>query len=222
MSTRIILASLSPRRRELLAVLGLPFDVVGSNVDEAEIEGSGLPPAEIVSRLALHKAMAVAETTEGNALVIGADTTVALDGRIFSKPVDAADAGRMLRTLSGRIHQVYTGICVVPVVDGRPQEPAVDCVSTGVTFSEIPDDVIDAYIATGEPLDKAGAYGIQGKSLAFIPRIDGDYFNVVGLPLNRLVALLGRFGISIWERRQYEGDMRPQLSGKDMAQLADY
>lgn len=198
MTKRIILASTSPRRRELLSVLGLPFDIVASDYDESLLDCDSMPPADAVRELALRKALAVAEKTTGDALVIGADTTVVLDGRYYQKPIDPADARRMLRELSGRTHQVYTGIAIVPVDAGRIGDPATDHAVTDVIFDDIPDDVVNAYVDTREPLDKAGAYGIQGKALAFIPEIKGDYFNVVGLPLNRLVALLSRFGVSVW------------------------
>jgi len=183
MSKRIILASTSPRRRELLAVFDFPFDVIGSDYDEEQLDCDSMAPQDAVMELALQKALTVAQKIDGDALVIGADTTVVLDGRYYQKPEDPADARRMLSELSGRTHQVYTGICVVPVTDGRIGVPETDYASTDVTFDKIPEDVIDAYVATGEPLDKAGAYGIQGKALAFIPGIKGDYFNVVGLCL---------------------------------------
>jgi len=183
MSKRIILASTSPRRRELLAVFDFPFDVIGSDYDEEQLDCDSMAPQDAVMELALQKALTVAQKIDGDALVIGADTTVVLDGRYYQKPEDPADARRMLSELSGRTHQVYTGICVVPVTDGRIGVPETDYASTDVTFDKIPEDVIDAYVATGEPLDKAGAYGIQGKALAFIPGIKGDYFNVVGLPI---------------------------------------
>lgn len=198
MTKRIILASTSPRRRELLAVLGFPFDIVPSDYDEEQLDCASMAPPDAVMELALQKALVVARKTSGDALVIGADTTVVLDGRYYQKPVDAADAKQMLGELSGRTHQVYTGICVVPVDAGAVGEPVTDYAVTDVIFDPIPDPVLNAYVATGEPLDKAGAYGIQGKALAFIPGIKGDYFNVVGLPLNRLVALLEKFGVSVW------------------------
>jgi len=194
---RIILASGSPRRRELLGVLGLTFDVVTSDFPEPEHHFETRHPAEVVVEFALEKARAVAAGA-GDALVIGADTTVALDGVVYNKPADPEDAVRMLKALSGRTHQVYTGIAIVPVRDGRIGDALSDYAVTDVTFDNIPDDVVRAYVATGEPLDKAGAYGIQGKALAFIQGISGDYFNVVGLPLNRLIGLLGRCGVGIW------------------------
>jgi len=187
---RLILASTSPRRRELLALLGLPFDVVASRFDEDSLPPDGLAPADYVTRLASGKAGEVAARTEGDALVIGADTTVVLDGGFLGKPADAEDARAMLRRLSGRTHQVYTGLCLIPVQDGIMGQAVTDAARTDVTFDSIPENALLAYVATGEPLDKAGAYGIQGRALSFIPAIHGDYFNVVGLPLELLRALL--------------------------------
>lgn len=195
---RLILASTSARRRELLDMLGFEFEVVGSDYDEDSFDYASLPPEQVVSELAVGKALTIAERTSGDALVIGADTTVVLNGKYYVKPADPADARRMLAELAGNTHQVYTGICIVAVEAGRPGRPVTDYSVTDVTFDSISADVIDAYVATGEPLDKAGAYGIQGKALAFISGINGDYFNVVGLPLNRLVALLEKFGVSVW------------------------
>jgi len=198
MTKRIILASTSPRRRELLGVFDFPFDIIASDYDETQLNCDLMAPADAVMELARCKAMAVAEKTDVAALVIGADTTVVLDGRYYQKPEDPADARRMLSELSGRTHQVYTGICVVEVDGGAVSRVETDYAATDVVFDRIPEDVIAAYVASGEPLDKAGAYGIQGRALAFIPGIKGDYFNVVGLPLNRLVALLSKFGVSVW------------------------
>jgi len=195
---RLILASTSPRRRELLALLGLPFDVVPSRFDEDALPPDGLAPADYVTRLASGKAAEVAARTEGDALVIGADTTVVLGGDFLGKPADTEDARAMLRRLSGRTHQVYTGLCLVPVQASIAGKAVTDFAVTDVTFGSIPEDALLAYVATGEPLDKAGAYGIQGRALSFIPAIHGDYFNVVGLPLNRLSIMLKTFGISVW------------------------
>lgn len=189
-SPRLILASTSPRRRELLGGLGLPFEVVPSRFDEDSLPTTGLLPQEWVMRLADGKASEVAARTDGDAIMIGADTTVVLDGVYLNKPRDAEDARRMLRLLSGHTHQVYTGLCVLSTHNGLVSERAGDYAVTHVTFDEISDETIARYVATGEPLDKAGAYGIQGKALAFIPSIDGDYFNVVGLPLALLRELL--------------------------------
>ena len=189
----IILASTSPRRRELLGLLGLPFEVIGSGYDEAQIDPSALAPPEYVMRLASGKAAEVASRLDAATLVIGADTTVVLDGAYLNKPQDAAGARRMLRLLSGRTHEVYTGLCLL-----RGAKILTECAVTAVTFDTLTDHVIDAYVATGEPLDKAGAYGIQGKALSFIPGINGDYFNVVGLPLFLLGQMLTEFGVSLW------------------------
>ena len=197
-SPRLILASTSPRRRELLALLGLPFEVIGSGFDEDSISTEGLAPGEWVTALATGKATEVARRLSGNALVLGADTTVILDGDYLNKPRDSDEAKQMLRRLSGRTHQVYTGLCLLPVTGSLLGEPATTSVVTDVTFDAISDTTIAAYVATGEPLDKAGAYGIQGKALAFIPEIRGDYFNVVGLPVFSLCQLLPQFGISLW------------------------
>ena len=198
MTFRLVLASVSPRRRELLGLLGLPFEVVASGFDEEALAPGVLAPAEYVTRLAIGKASEVAARTGGDALVIGADTTVILDGATLNKPVDAEDARRMLRLLSGRTHQVYTGLCLIAVRDGALGEVRTDHAVTDVTFDVISGETIAAYVASGEPLDKAGAYGIQGKALSFIPDIAGDYFNVVGLPLFLLGKMLDKFGVSLW------------------------
>ena len=198
MTPRLILASTSPRRRELLGLLGLPFEVVASRYDEAALSPIGLTPPEYVTQLAHGKASEVAARTEGNALVIGADTTVILDDATLNKPADAADARRMLRLLSGRTHQVYTGLCLVVAQNGVMGDFQTDHAVTDVTFDTLTDETIAAYVATGEPLDKAGAYGIQGKALSFIPGIPGDYFNVVGLPVFLLCRMLPGFGVHVW------------------------
>ncbi len=193
MTPRLILASTSPRRRELLGLLGLPFEVVASRYDEELVDSAGMAAPEYVTRLARGKAEEVAGRMDNDALVIGADTTVVLDGQFLNKPQDAADAHRILRTLSGRTHEVYTGLCLM-----RGGTAAANFARTEVVFSTLSDATIAAYVATGEPLDKAGAYGIQGKALSFIPEIHGDYFNVVGLPLFLLCRMLEEFGVSIW------------------------
>lgn len=183
---KLILASTSPRRRELLGMLGIPFTVIGSNFDESSIPTDGLLPSEWVMRLAAGKAAEVAAHASGDSLIIGADTTVVLKEEFLNKPAGSADACRMLRKLSGQTHQVYTGVCVISAQRGQICDYGV----TDVTFDEISDETIARYVATGEPLDKAGAYGIQGKALSFIPNIDGDYFNVMGLCLDTLRNML--------------------------------
>lgn len=179
----LILASASPRRRELLTQAGIVFEVDPAHIDESRHEGEG--PGEYVQRLALEKARATFARHKGDT-VLGADTTVVLGGDIMNKPADAADAVRMLTALSGRTHQVLTGIAVVSA-----GAEAVHLETTDVTFGEASAEEIAAYVASGDPLDKAGAYGIQGYAARWIPRIEGDYFNVVGLPIAATVRLLG-------------------------------
>ena len=184
---RIVLGSASPRRRELLALVGIPHEVLPADIDETEQEGEG--PAAYVERLAREKASAVARLAP-DALVIGADTTVVIDGTILGKPTSDADAARMLRQLSGRSHAVYTAVAVEHA--GRVES---DTEVVSVSFRPLSDEDIAAYIATREPMDKAGAYGIQGFGATIVERIDGDYFAVMGLALVRLVELLGRVGV---------------------------
>lgn len=183
----LILASASPRRKELLAQAGYQFEVRAAEIDEAVRPGED--PIAYVVRLAREKAQAVFRETvnsgqlsvlseKSELVVLGADTTVTLDGHILGKPEDAADAARMLRMLSGRTHRVMTGVAVV-----TEHRVEVAAEVTGVRFLTLSDAEIEAYIATGEPMDKAGAYGIQGMAAKWIPRVEGDYFNVVGLPL---------------------------------------
>jgi septum formation protein len=193
MTPRLILASTSPRRRELLGLLGLPFETVASRYDESLVDPATMKPSDYVTRLACGKAEEVAGRTDGDALIIGADTTVVLDGHYLNKPADADDARQMLMALSGRTHNVYTGLCLI-----RGGTYITDFAITEVTFDTIDDVTLAAYVSTGEPLDKAGAYGIQGKALSFIPQIKGDYFNVVGLPLFLLCRMLNKFGLSVW------------------------
>ena len=171
----VVLASASPRRRELLQRAGVEFIVRVSDADE-HIEPD-TPPHEAVMALARQKALAVAKTCPGD-LVIGADTVVVYDGAILGKPADAADAARMLRMLSGKTHVVYTGVCLVCA---DKEETFYE--QTRVTFYPLTEQEIEAYVATGEPMDKAGAYGIQGRGCTLVQGICGDYFNVVGLPV---------------------------------------
>ena len=175
-----MLASQSPRRSEVLRQAGITFTVRTAAVDESVLEGES--PASYVQRLAVAKAYAI-EAADGET-VLGADTTVVIDGEILGKPADAADARRMLARLSGRRHEVLTGVCV-----RRGAEATSDCVTTGVVFAALSDAEIDEYVASGEPMDKAGAYAIQGLASKFVERIEGDYFNVMGLP----VALVYRW-----------------------------
>jgi septum formation protein len=185
----LVLASASPRRRELLAQAGYTFDVHPAHINEDLLPGED--PTTYVVRLAREKAEAVFKERIGNhrggapLLVLGADTTVTLDNHILAKPESAADAARMLRLLSGRTHRVITGVAVATA---KGTEVAAEV--TAVRFLTIPDADIDAYVATSEPMDKAGAYAIQGRAARWIPRIEGCYFNVVGLPLALVSGLL--------------------------------
>ncbi len=179
----LILASASPRRRELLALLDLPFGVITADIDETPLPNE--TPIPYTLRLAEAKARAVLQLCP-ESTVIGADTTVTIDGELLGKPRDAADATRMLQLLRNRTHQVTTGVAVLTAT-----ATLTAAETTHVTMASVPDDAIAAYIATGEPMDKAGAYAIQGRAARWIPRIEGDYTNVVGLPLARLHALLG-------------------------------
>lgn len=181
----IVLASASPRRRELLTAMGLAFTVAVSAVDEEAITAPD--PRTLALRLALAKANAVAASQPAGALVIGADTVVARSGVLFAKPADADDARLMVRELAGGPHDVITGVAIVRA--GR-DETVLDAVRTRVVFRALSEAEIDAYVATGEPLDKAGAYGIQGHGGELVDHIEGDYFNVVGLPCAMLSRLL--------------------------------
>lgn len=183
----LILASASPRRRELLAHLGLAFSVEAADIDETpHLEEH---PVSYTKRLAKEKAQAIALRHPGGA-VLGADTTVVLDHLILGKPADAEDARRMLQLLQGRTHQVITGVAL-----HFDTQTIVEAETTMVSFAPMTAETIDAYVATGEPLDKAGAYGIQGIAAQFIPRIEGDYSNVVGLPLARVRQMLLHAGL---------------------------
>ena len=183
---RVVLASASPRRRELLTLIGIPHEVRPADVDESLLTGE--PARAYVERLAREKATAGGDH---DAVVIGSDTTVVVGGDILAKPESPADAGRMLRLLSGREHAVLTGVAVA--WQGRV-ESAVE--EVGVTFRELSDDDIARYVATGEPMDKAGAYGIQGYGATIVTRVNGDYFAVMGLPVNRMVRLFEALGLN--------------------------
>lgn len=190
MTLPIVLASASPRRRELLLGLGLQFEVVAAELDEEAVTAP--TPQALVQKLALEKARAVAKTRPAS-LVIGADTVVYQNGRIFGKPKNAAEAKEMLRALSGGTHTVATGIALV-----SPGGEVADVVTANVTFKALTEGQIARYIATGEPFDKAGGYGIQGRAAAMIREISGDYYTVVGLPVCRLCELLTeKFGIEV-------------------------
>jgi septum formation protein len=204
---RLILASASPRRQELIALLGLPFTVVPSRYAEPPAPSEPVALAELVMTLATEKAREVAARTKGIGMVLGADTLVTLSegaqGVPLGKPTDAADACRMLRLLSGRVHVVHTGVSLVRVTaEGAVSAPLCAAVRTRVRFRELSDAMIADYVATGEPLDKAGAYGAQGYAAPFIEGFDGDFFNVVGLPLCEVGRLLERDGVAWWRFRR--------------------
>ncbi len=185
---KFILASGSPRRKELLTAVGLDFEVVVSDADETSVS-KDVSVDIYVQELALLKAAATAKAVlkRKDALIIAADTIVTLDGKLLGKPRDEDDAFDMLKSLSGRRHDVYTGYCVMRVSDGFT---VCDRVKTEVEFKTLDDDWIRRYIKTGEPMDKAGAYGIQGRGALLVNKIDGDYFNVVGLPVSALSETL--------------------------------
>ncbi|MBQ8830379.1 MAG: septum formation inhibitor Maf [Oscillospiraceae bacterium] len=185
----IVLASASPRRRELLEMMGLEFEIVPA---KDELDAAGLSPEKAVAKIALGKALSVAKNRDENDLVIAADTLVCLDGELLGKPKDEAEAFEMLKKLSGNEHRVYTGVAV-----SMGGKCASDAEMTKVRFCKMSDEDIKNYIATFEPMDKAGAYGIQGKGAIFIEGIEGDYFNVMGLPLHRLHLMLKEFGFSL-------------------------
>jgi len=184
---RLVLASGSPRRRELLKKMGYEFEICAPDVDE-HVTGHA---SDIVFTLARRKARAAAEHySEG--VIIASDTLVSLDGAPLGKPEDAADARRMLTALSDREHEVFTGVCVLDAKTGRMETRSV---RTGVTFRALSAEEIDAYIATGEPMDKAGAYAIQGGAGAFVSKLDGELENVIGFPVLEVGEMLHEFGL---------------------------
>lgn len=186
---RLVLASASPRRSQLLRDLGWRFDVAPTCAEEpAPTLADGANPGAYVERLARLKAAAC----ERQGLVIAADTTVALGDQILNKPQDEAEALSMLRALQGRTHRVFTGVCL-----RRGEEFSSEHEVTRVTFGSFDDEFLRAYVSTGESLDKAGAYGAQGRGALLIERIEGDYWNVVGLPVFRLARMLGERGVAV-------------------------
>lgn len=193
---KVILASGSPRRRELLAQIGIEFDV---RVSEQEEIYHSTVPEEIVKELALLKAEHVAENMQeeerAGKVIIGADTVVVQDGRILGKPQGEEDAFRMLKKLQGRSHEVYTGTALL-YFKGKEKKTVNRAVKTNVYVHAMTEKEIQVYIASGEPMDKAGAYGIQGKFAAFIERIEGDYYNVVGLPVSFVYQCLKQWNLA--------------------------
>jgi len=186
---RIILASASTRRAQILREAGIAFEALPVHVDESRCDNE--PPTDLVRRLAEAKARVAAERADGPAIVVGADTEVVVDGLVLGKPASAEDAAQMLRQLSGRTHEVVTGLAVMRLPDRatrREQE------ITRVTFAPLSEKEIEDYVASGEPFDKAGGYAIQGRGGRFVTQVEGCYFNVVGLPLARLYRILRELG----------------------------
>lgn len=184
---RIVLASESPRRRELLTLMGLDFSILVSHVEEQPPKH--VTPAAYVEALALQKAKAVADTLP-NCCVIGADTVVYLDGDILGKPHTPENAKRYLTRMQGRLHTVYTGVAVIAAGNADVRHCRTD-----VTFAPMTQREIDWYVSTGEPLDKAGAYGVQGPGGMFVEKVEGNYFNVIGMPLPLLYRMLCDAGV---------------------------
>ena len=185
----IVLASKSPRRKELLSLLDLDFEIITADIDETM--DPTLPVAEEVARLSYEKAAAIRPQVSADTIVISADTIVELDGKVMGKPKDEQDAFKMLKSLSGNTHNVLTGVTVL-----KGDLYLTKTVTTTVYFRDITDDEIKDYISTFEPMDKAGSYGIQGRGSKFVEKINGDYFNVVGLPVCTLSLMLKEFGIN--------------------------
>lgn len=191
----LILASKSPRRRELLSLLGLRFSVVTEDIDESI--NPRLPVEEEIKRLSYEKASAVRPLVSREDIIIAADTVVVLENRIFGKPRDAADAVGMLTALSGKTHKVITGITVQ-----KGDKADTRAVVTDVTFRDLSQTEISAYVKTGDPFDKAGAYALQGASAIFVSGISGDHFNVYGLPVSTLAQMLRGFNVKILDESQ--------------------
>ncbi len=188
----IILASKSPRRKDMLNMLGVEYICAPADTDETVVEG--MTPQQAVCEFSLRKALAVADKAKQEDVVLGMDTMVYSNGTLLGKPADKNDAYRMLKLLSGSRHTVYTGYTVI-----YGNETVTDYVATDVYFLPLTDDDINGYIATGEPMDKAGAYGIQGKGSLFIERISGDYFSVLGFPVSAVFSTVKKLtGKSIY------------------------
>ncbi|RCW49699.1 nucleoside triphosphate pyrophosphatase [Halanaerobium sp. MA284_MarDTE_T2] len=188
---KLVLASASPRREELLKQLKLQFTIVPSRIDESQF--NGLKPVDMVEKLAFAKAESVSELVE-EAIIIAADTVIVAQDRVLNKPEDAEDAKNMLSALSGKEHQVITGVAVM---NSETDEYLVEHNITSVFMEEISEEEIDKYLETGEPMDKAGAYAIQGFGSLFVREIKGSYYSVVGLPLNQLSKMLKKFNYGI-------------------------
>lgn len=189
MIVKLILASSSPRRAEILRQAGIPFEALATDSDESRRDNES--PVELVLRLAKAKASAATLQISGPAIVLGADTEVVVDGEVLGKPATADDAHAMLRRLSGRFHDVVTGLALIQLPGGVLR---AEHETTRVTFAPMSEEEIASYVATGEPFDKTGAYAIQGVGGRYVTRIEGCYFNVMGLPLARLYRMLRELG----------------------------
>ncbi len=198
---KIILASASPRRQEILKNLGIDFETLVSDADEGKIDKNSVPVSIYVQELALLKATAVAEKVK-NAIIISADTVVCLGGEILGKPKDEENAKEMLRFLSGKCHSVFTGICVM---DARTLKSVCSREESKVYFKELSEERIADYVKTGEPLDKAGAYAVQGLGGMLVEKTEGDFLNIIGLPANRLCDILEKeFQFDIFKEQNNE------------------
>ncbi|HVT00837.1 MAG TPA: Maf family protein [Patescibacteria group bacterium] len=186
---KIILASSSPRRRELMKFLGIPFDVVSSDFDETRIPDTDYK--HFVETLSFEKVKVVAASFD-DAIIVGADTVVVMDGKVLGKPKDKRDAKKKLKLLSGTKHLIITGYTIFDTKSGRVVNSSVE---SSVKLKDLTNEEIEAYIATGEPMDKAGGYAVQGIGGLFVEKVDGDYFNIVGLPLKDIRRHLADFGI---------------------------
>ena len=191
MKNKIILASSSPRRKQLMEMIGLEFEIIVSNADE-NAAGTG---CEQAAALAARKALAVANISD-KAVIIGADTLVEINGQVLGKPANAQEAFDMLKTLQGQAHMVHTGVAIIDTSVSGNMHSFVE--SAKVFFRKLDDAEIHSYIATGEPFDKAGAYGIQGRGAVLVEKIDGDFYAVMGLPIAKLAVALKEMGINIW------------------------
>lgn len=193
--TKIILASASERRQKLLEQVGINCEVIPSNIDEDSINGDN--PGDLVEKLSIAKAENVAERLEGDFVIVAADTVVVKDSRVFGKPSDEKEAFEMLNSLQGNRHEVFTGVTLICVTGG---EGLIDTfhVRTIVDMMPMTPEQINAYIQSGEPMDKAGGYGIQGRGAAYIRDVAGDFFNVVGLPISTVLSRLEHMGINLY------------------------
>ena len=190
---RIVLASSSPRRQALMRQVGIPCDVMPCDIDETP--EAGLSPGDAAAFVAMNKARFAAPLVSAPVLIIAADTTVCVDGRVLGKPAGAGGAFDMLKVLQGRSHTVYTGVAMIKIIDGAVETRSFT-ESASVYINPMSDDEINAYIATGEPMDKAGSYGAQEKGAFFVGRIEGDFHTVVGLPLSRVYKVMKEWGVS--------------------------